>query len=187
LTGEESLANYVVLEKTRMQIRPAVMEDIEGVQAVGRSAWWDTYTGLRPKEYIQHALEQWWSGDYLRGAIESERHILLVAEEHQQIIGVVESQVLADKRAMLWKLYVLKEHRGKGVGTALIEESIRCLPLGIEVYYTEYDSKNEGAAAFYASRGFVFDKTEELDFQGVPVESVYVKRFLREMGKSMSG
>jgi hypothetical protein len=84
-----------------MRIHPAVMADIEGIQAVGRSAWWDTYIGLRPKEYIQQTLEKWWSIDYLRWVIGSERHILLVAEERQQIIGVAESQVLSGKKAML--------------------------------------------------------------------------------------
>jgi hypothetical protein len=81
---------------------------------------------------------------------------------------------------------VLKEHRQKGVGTTLIEESIRRLPSGIEVYATEYDRKNEGAAEFYAARGFMFGKSEELDFQGVIVESVYVQRFLGEMGQELS-
>lgn len=91
--------------------------------------------------------------------------------------------MLDDKSAILWKLYVLKEHRGKGIGTALIEESIRHLPSGIEVYYTEYDIKNERAAAFYASRGFVVDKIEESDFKDELIVSVYVKRFLRNRGE----
>jgi ribosomal protein S18 acetylase RimI-like enzyme len=168
------------LGENRMQIRPALARDIEGIQAVGRSAWRDTYTGLFPEEYIQHALEEWWSSDYLREALESEGQFLLVAEEEPQIVGVAESQVLDGRRAILWKLYVLKEHRGQGIGSALIEESIGRLPAGIEALYTEYDSQNEGAAAFYASRGFVFDRREELDFQGTPVVSIYVKRVLKE-------
>lgn len=68
-----------------MQIHPAMVKEIEGVQNVGRSAWWDTYIDLRSEEYIRHALEQWWSRDYLRRAIESEEHIVLVAEEQHQI------------------------------------------------------------------------------------------------------
>jgi ribosomal protein S18 acetylase RimI-like enzyme len=170
-----------------MQIRPAVMKDIEGVEAVGRSAWRDAYTGLFSEDYVQQALAQWWSADYLKGAIESAQHIVLVAEEHRQVIGVAESEILDEKSAILWKLYVLKEHRGKGVGTALIEESMRYLSSGIEVYYTEYYRQNERAAAFYASQGFVFDKMETEDYQGVPVESVYVKRALRQTGKEVSG
>jgi ribosomal protein S18 acetylase RimI-like enzyme len=163
-----------------MHIRPASLEDIEGIQAVGRSAWRDTYADLRPDAYIRQALERWWSADYLRAALESKRHVLLVAEEQHQIVAVAESQVLNDKNAMLWKLYVLKARRGQGIGTALIEESIRRLPAGIEVYHTEYDSKNEPAAAFYASCGFVFDRTEASEFEGAPLVSTYVKRFLSE-------
>jgi GNAT superfamily N-acetyltransferase len=91
-----------------------------GIQAVERSAWHDTYTGLFSEEYIEQALEQWWSSDYLRGAVEAEGGVLLVAEEEQQIIGVAESQVLDERRAILWKLYVLKAQRGKGVGSARV-------------------------------------------------------------------
>jgi GNAT superfamily N-acetyltransferase len=93
---------------------------------------------------------------------------------------VAESQVLDEESAMLWKLYVLKEYRGQGIGTSLIEESIKRLPSSVETYRTEYDSKNEGAAAFYASRGFVLEKVEELDFHGTSITSIYVQRDLRE-------
>jgi ribosomal protein S18 acetylase RimI-like enzyme len=160
------------------RIRRAVESDIEGIQVVGRSAWWDTYTGLFPKEVIEQNLERWWSGEYLKQAVESEDHIILVAEEGGEIIGVAETQIRDDNSAILWKLYVLKEHRGTGVGTSLIEESIKQLPSQVEAYYTEYHSGNRRAAAFYASRGFVFDKTEEGNSQGTPNVSIYVKQSL---------
>ena len=166
-----------------MQIRPAAEKDVDSIQAVGRSAWRDTYAGLLPAEYIDRALEQWWSRSYLTKAIQSQQHILLVAEENDKIIGVAESQILDDKSAILWKLYVLKEHRRRGLGTSLVEESIRRLPSGSETYGTEYNSENKGAAAFYASQGFVFDRTEELDFGGRRIVSVYVKRALRADGE----
>ncbi len=166
-------------------IRRAVENDIGGIQAIGRSAWWDTYTGLFPEEYIEQNLERWWSGEYLKQAIESEEHIVLVAEEGRDFIGVAETQIRDDNSAILWKLYVLIEHRGHGVGTSLIEESIKQFPSQIETYYTEYHSENKGAAAFYALRGFVFDKTEEHDFLGTATVSIYVKRFLK--GSNVGG
>jgi ribosomal protein S18 acetylase RimI-like enzyme len=164
------------------EVRRAVENDIEGIQAVGTSAWWDTYPGLFPDGVIEQNLERWWSGERLKQAIESEEHIVLVAEEGQDVVGVAHSQIRDDNSAILWKLYVLKEHRGRGVGTSLIEETIKQLPSQIATFYTEYHSENKRAAAFYASRGFVFDRTEEGDFHGTPTVSIYVKRFLRKGG-----
>jgi ribosomal protein S18 acetylase RimI-like enzyme len=162
------------------EIRRAAERDIEGIRAVGTSARWDTFQGLFPDEYIEQSLERWWSGEYLKQAIKSEEHIVLVAEEGQDVIGVAQTQMRDDNSAMLWKLYVLKEHRGRGIGTSLIEESIRQFPSQIETYYTEYHSENKRAAAFYASRGFVFDRAEEGDFHGTPAVTIYAKRFLNK-------
>jgi GNAT superfamily N-acetyltransferase len=161
-------------------VRRAVENDIEGIQAVGTSAWWDTYPGLFPDEFIEQNLARWWAAERLKQAIESEEHIVLVAEEDEDVIGVAHTQIRDDNSAILWKLYVLKEHRGRGVGTALVEESIKQFPPQVETYYTEYHSENRRAAAFYASRGFVFDRTKEDDFHGIPAVTVYVKRFLNK-------
>ena len=163
-----------------MEVRRAAENDIEGIQAVGTSAWWDTYPGLFPDEFIEQNLARWWSRKRLKQAIESEEHIVLVAEEGQDVMGVAHTQIRDDNSAILWKLYVLKEHRGRGVGTSLVEESIRQFPSQIETYYTEYHSENRRAAAFYASRGFVFDRTEESDSHGTLTVSIYAKRFLGE-------
>jgi GNAT superfamily N-acetyltransferase len=161
-----------------MIIRRAVKSDIWKIQAVGTSAWRDTYSDLLPESYIEAALARWWCEEYLTPVIESEEHILLVAVEAGHVIGVAETQILDEQRAILWKLYVLKHHRGKGVGTSLIEESVQRLPSRIEVYYTEYYDFNHQAAAFYGARGFLFDRAEELDVRGTPIVSIYVKRFL---------
>ena len=162
-----------------MEIRTALIDDIKDIQTVGRLSWNDTYGVFRSDAYIAYGLEQWWSSQYLENSIQSENHVLLVAETVPEIIGVAESQYLNETSAILWKLYVLKAHRRKGIGTALIEESIRRLSSTIESYYTEYDSQNKKAAAFYESRGFEFDRLEESQFHDEVITSVYIKRDLR--------
>lgn len=164
--------------KNKIQISTALIDDIEAIQSVGRSAWWDTYAEFRSEEYILFALETWWSKDYLKKAIESDGNTILVAKEQRQIVGVLESQVLNQQSAIIWKLYVPREHRRKGIGKLLIDECIKRFPSGTEVCYTEYDSQNENAASFYGSQGFIFDKTEQGNFRGEAIVSIYVKRYL---------
>jgi hypothetical protein len=46
VAGSATVANRIILESTKVQIHVAGESDIDGIQAVGRSAWRDTYTRL---------------------------------------------------------------------------------------------------------------------------------------------
>ena len=161
-----------------MKIRPAEIDDINGIQRVGNLSWHDTYQRLCSHEYILYGLKEWWSADYFERSIQSSTHILLVAEQQNEIIGVAESQYLDGATAFLWKLYVLKVHRKHGVGTALIGESIRRLPPETKHYCTAYIKGNEDAAIFYKSLKFEFDREEEFRYQDEVITSVSVRRNL---------
>ena len=63
-----------------MDIRAATLEDTPAIQAVGRSAWYDTYGPYRSKESIEYGLENWWSQEHFAEAIGSDEAVVLVDE-----------------------------------------------------------------------------------------------------------
>jgi ribosomal protein S18 acetylase RimI-like enzyme len=161
-----------------LHIRTATLTDIDAIRAVGIAAWYDTYVGLVPDDYIAWALDKWWSPEDIQRHIDSSQFIVLVAEVDRQVVGIAHTQIRPDVTAIVWRLYVRQAHRGRGIGKQLITASEQRLPSSTRRLCIEYYQANTRAAAFYARLGFVFDRIETVSFQNVPIVSVFVSRAL---------
>lgn len=159
-----------------MRIRTATLADMAAIRAVGIAAWYDTYPGLVPDDYIAWAIAKWWSPEDIQRHIESDQFLVLVAEVDQQIVGIAHTQIRPDQTAILWRLYVAQAYRGRGIGTQLISASDQQLPTSIRRLGIEYYQANSRAGKFYGRLGFVFDRIETVTFQNVPIVSVFVQR-----------
>ncbi|UIJ33405.1 GNAT family N-acetyltransferase [Allobranchiibius sp. GilTou73] len=160
----------------RVQIREAVGDDLLGVIEVGRQTWPITYGPIAGDDYVAMGLAKWWTADATIPAIRSGR--ATVAAVGDQIIGVSVVGPLGDEIA-LWKLYVLPEHQGSGVGSRLLRTAIsRATDDGWKSMVLSYLDGNENAAGFYAHFGFDFYERETAG-SGVP-DSIWVRRVLRE-------
>ncbi len=163
----------------RIDIRRAEPRDIEAIRAVGRSAWEDAYTGIVPSGYIEDLFEQWWAPHVIRMSMRlTESQIWLVAVQTNEIVGVSHTEILNQDEAVLWKLYVLKAHRRRGVGRALIEDTIERLPFSVCTMWTEYLTANAAAGAFYGRQGFVFDHESLSDYKGMVIGVTWLRRDL---------
>lgn len=164
-----------------INIRTATPDDIEEIRAVGHAAWRDTYTPLFGAAYVERGLQEWWSADAIGAFINSPDYMFLVAQEDERIVGIALTQIRKDKSAMLRRLYLLRESRGTGVGTALIQETIARLPTGVESFWTSHVSVNGKAGAFYAAQGFIFDHPET-ELHGEEVVPVTCLKWGRPLG-----
>ena len=54
----------------------------------------------------------------------------------------------------MWKLYVLPEYQGRGVGKALLDAAIEALPDGTDHLLLDVLVTNEPAIGFYRKQGF---------------------------------
>src|SRR5690606_27381584 len=86
-------------------------------------------------------------------------------------------------RAVLWGVYVAPEHRGAGLGRAIVARAIeeaRSMG-GVEALSLSVDAKNAPARALYDALGFVAWGTERDAFRagGVPVDEVRMTLSLR--------
>ncbi len=56
---------------------------------------------------------------------------------------------------VMWKLYVLPEYQGKGIGKALLDGAIAALPAGTPRFLLDVLVANEQAIGFHRRYGFV--------------------------------
>lgn len=157
-----------------LTVRPADGDDLLGVIEVGRATWPSTYGPIAGEDYVAMGLAKWWTADATIPAIRSGR--ATVAVRGEQIVGVSVVGPLADTMA-LWKLYVLPDHQGGGVGAALMRAAIdRATYDGWKSMVLSYLDGNTGAAGFYERFGFEMYEREP-GGSGVP-DSIWVRRAL---------
>ncbi len=159
-------------------IRPATGDDLLAILEVGHRTWPPTYGPIAGDDYVAMGLAKWWTADATIPAIRSGR--ATVAERDGNVIGVTVSGTLDDEVA-LWKLYVLPEHQGMGVGTALLSAAVdRATDDGRTTMVLSYLDGNIGAAGFYERSGFEIYQRDP-GGSGVP-DSIWVRLALTTQG-----
>jgi len=111
-------------------IRPAEVQDADGIAHVHVTAWQETYRGLMPDSVldtlsIQRRAEQW------KNSLADPTdlyHATIVAEVSERIIGFInygrEREGDVDYRGEIFALYVLKDFHGRGLGRRLMQEAV---------------------------------------------------------------
>lgn len=135
-----------------MKVRRAELGDVDAVREIGVKTWPVAYAGIASDGFIADGIAQWWSREAVERGIRN--GITLVAADGDDLVGVVGLGREGDSWVM-WKLYVLPDHQGKGIGKALLEAAIEALPDGTTELLLDVLVANEPAIGFYRSQGFV--------------------------------
>jgi ribosomal protein S18 acetylase RimI-like enzyme len=175
-----------------MLIRPAHPEDVTELRQLGSASWWNTYSNLMSEEQIQDALDHLWSEEYLAKTILSSRHITLVAESTGHLAAYSECEThigelaetlgihgLTVNSAILWKMYVRRDHQRSGIGLRMMARVLSLLPEHTDALFVEYVRGNEPARRFYEAAGFGFYAVQEPQIQS-GVAAVWMKMKIRE-------
>jgi GNAT superfamily N-acetyltransferase len=132
-------------------VRQANGNDLAAVEEVGRQTWPATYSSIFEEGLVALFLEKKWSAQALTPSIRSGR--TLVAEVAGRIVGMA-SYGPHDSVLALWKLYVIPEAQGRGVGGRLLREVMsHAVSLGRELHISFTDG-NASAYEFARSHGF---------------------------------
>ena len=134
-----------------IELRRAEVADVEAVREIGLKTWPVAYAGLASEEFITDGLAQWWSPEVVEWGIRN--GITLVAAERDDLVGMV-GLGREDDKWVMWKLYVLPEHQGMGIGKALLDAAIAALPEGTMELLLDVLVTNEKAIGFYRAQGF---------------------------------
>nr|WP_304607991.1 acetyltransferase [Gordonia soli] len=139
------------MERPDIHLRPADPTEHDRLVEIWRSAVTATHDFLTPAD-IDHYAERI-AGEYL-GAV-----ALTVAEVDGRAVGFAG---LAD--GTLEMLFVDDDHRGTGVGSALLADALRRHPdLAVDV-----NEQNPAAVAFYLRHGFTVAGRSATDPDGRP-------------------
>ena len=151
-------------------IRAADGNDLLAVLDVGHRTWPVTYGPIAGEEYVAMGLAKWWTKDATIPAIRAGR--VTVAEVDGEVVGIA-SVGLHESHLALWKLYVLPEHQGRGIGSALLDSVVARATGDYPQIRVSYLDGNTSAEGFYRSKGFV-EIGRESGGDGIP-ESVWMQ------------
>lgn len=161
-------------------IRPATAYDVDAVVDVGRRTWPQTYTPLAGEDYVRMGLDKWWTVAATRPLVLAGK--ATVAELDGEVVGVAVVGPLTGD-LVLFRLYVVPEHQGMGIGRLLLEDVMTTArETGHRILRLSYLDGNAGAERFYQGFGFV-ESHREPTGDGRP-DSIWVVRDLWEQEQS---
>lgn len=151
-------------------VRQATGDDLDAVVEVGRRTWPATYESIFEEGLVALFLEKKWTKQALIPSIRSGR--TLVAEMAGRIVGMA-SYSPHEAALALWRLYVLPEAQGHGVGARLLREVMsHAGAVGRELHIPFTDG-NAAAYRFATSHGFTRVRREP---QGEMPDLVWMSR-----------
>lgn len=162
-------------------IRPATLNDIDGIREVAVETWNSTYEMIYPEHFIATYLTHAYAKSSLEQSITLDEaqaaRKFLVAGWEGEIVGFGQLSEADDEGVSeLTRLYILKEHQRKGIGKKLLNELIRLNPLITEIY-AWCERENDIGTLFYISNGFVYtEDKEEVLFDYRTMMAKYVKK-----------
>lgn len=151
-------------------IRKADLEDVPQIRVVGSASWRVTYTGIFPDEFIEKALEQWWSEAGFQQVIPNAAVCNLVAEQDGQIVGTLMGTVNPGEEGQvnLFRLYIHPDHFGQGIGKQIWQAYLQHLAPGVKRVDLEVEPQNARAIQFYTRLGFqekAINEVEVFDYK----------------------
>jgi ribosomal protein S18 acetylase RimI-like enzyme len=161
-----------VADGDEVLVRTAAGDDLDAVLEIGHRTWPGTFEPIAGPEYVEMGLAKWWTPDAAIPAIRAGR--TLVAEVGGEVVGMAVYGT-HDADLVLWKLYVLPEHHGRGVGRRLLAAVLaRAAELGHPSLSVSVVEGNDRALRFYARHGFR-EVAREAGGSGLP-DSIWVAR-----------
>jgi GNAT superfamily N-acetyltransferase len=157
-------------------IRMADGNDLAAVLDVGRRTWPVTYGPIAGEDYVAMGLAKWWTEAATIPAIRAGR--VTVAEFDGTVVGIA-AVGPHEHHLVLWKLYVLPEHQGGGIGSALLESVVARARGEHSHIRLSYLDGNTLAETFYRSKGFV-EISRESSGDGIP-DSVWMQLALEPL------
>lgn len=129
-----------------MNIRDMTINDVDAVFAIGNDA----------PELAVSDVSRFWGVPRLRDWVQANQDIMLVAEQNNEIIGILLTQLHIPSHVGYVSDLVVKESaRGEGVGHALMVEAVRRMTgMGLTYQYALTQQHNEKIQNLLEKDGF---------------------------------
>ncbi|MGN6670559.1 MAG: GNAT family N-acetyltransferase [Candidatus Nucleicultricaceae bacterium] len=152
------------------EIRKARLDDAKGIARVNYESWKTSYPGIVDQDLLDTLVFDELL-QFRKQILQESQDIHLVVLCGDTIVGFCdaavmyfhENQVLSeeqmkkrDERGEIRRIYLLEEHKGKGIGYALFEEArLRLKERGLTPFLLWALKDNKRARAFYERQGGV--------------------------------
>jgi ribosomal protein S18 acetylase RimI-like enzyme len=134
-------------------IRAAEPTDVEAVRSLLVETWHDTYDSLIGAEKVTEITNSWHSIENLSRQLTMPDASFLVAVEDGAIVGHILATAQKPPLLTLSRLYVRPDRQRLGIGTRLIDASIRRHPQSAKLL-VEVEAGNSKGLSFYLREGF---------------------------------
>ena len=152
-----------------VRIRPARVDDVEGIYRVTYASWNTTYAGILPDEFLE-SMQSPTAGvpddrrSWLETVVDGDRMAELVAVDADagDVVGFAEfvwasdhtREFVGEDEAGLRALYLHPGYRRRGIGTRLLERGLDRLPGRLSRLAVGVLAANDDARRFYEANGF---------------------------------
>jgi ribosomal protein S18 acetylase RimI-like enzyme len=148
---------------SKLLIRQANIEDLAGLQAIGRETFTESYSDGNTEENMAAYLDSGFSGVKLKSELQNENSQFYFAEKDGEIIGYLkvnfgnaQSEKEDPNSIEIERIYVLQKYHGKQVGALLYEQALAIAKARKSPYlWLGVWEMNPRAIRFYEKNGFV--------------------------------
>lgn len=165
-----------------MRVRAVTLGDAPALRRYARELFAEDLPGIyrRPTPTLEEERE------FIRAHIEPANSVMFVAEQDGRIvgnIGFVGGRLAEEAHVGTFGISVARDHRGRGIGTALIEALLAWAPThGITRIEVQSWSNNPGSARLYERMGFEEEGRARgaVMRDGRTIDVIHMARLLRE-------
>ncbi len=133
--------------------------DAPTIAHLRQRVWTETYRNIYPEEMIDHFDYAWHTRQDL-ARIQSPVYLVYLIMEAGEAVGYL--TLKTGKRLLLLSVYILADHRRRGIGRAAFRLIRRyCIDQGIAGFTCQCQSRNGQAMAFYHAMGGMITARDE--------------------------
>lgn len=146
-----------------INIRPAALEDIEGIQKLLKLTWQATYAPAIGQQKVEELSQIWHNSERLKLDIDRDNMTFLVALRQAEIIATasltknqpsnIGEETKQPQTAIIGRMYVHPSAQNQGLGAKLMERLLEPLEPGTKLSLT-VEPQNKSAIEFYRRFGF---------------------------------
>lgn len=140
-----------------MNLRGATIDDIDAIRAVARESLIASYGHAVDEALLAEAVDEWYDPAELTADIDDEETVCPVALVDGEVVGFAESYVVGRRERVgeIDWLHVHPDHRGSGIGSALLERvESELRAADVDRIEARVLVANEAGTAFYEGEGY---------------------------------
>lgn len=147
-----------------IKICKANSNHVEGIANVCTEGYWETYSDIYPKEYIETVIRDFYNKERILNEVthsSKEWGGYFVAIDNDKVVGAGGGGMISDTSGEIFVLYLDPNRRNEGIGTLLLNAiSKQQKEFGALEQWVSVQKGNQKGIPFYEAKGFLFQNEQ---------------------------